>query len=193
MKRILPFFPVTALCAILAVVMFTGCVSSKVSLSPSLAQSVQSARVDNQVAVYISTMYQNQVHTQNVPGPGMVDVELGHALMTCTRQALKPFFGVVMILGPAETTSLPYRIEVRTDRFRVQDDLGADVTIFCKVTKEGKTLLEESFEGHGAGASDPGFKKLDSARAEIKRSSEEAFQDAFTKLQKEFHKKVASS
>ena len=95
-----------------------------------------------------------------------------------------------MVLGPGETSSLPYRIDIRNERFYIEDDLGANVTIWCKVMREGEVLLDQGFDGRGPGSGDPGFKQLGSAREEVQRAGETAFQDAFTKMQKTFAEKV---
>lgn len=182
--------PAILLGAVLLAGIAAGCASA-IRLSPSIPQAVPTTRLDDQVAVYISPFFQRQVHTQTLDGPGTVDIEIGPALVSGARQSLQAFFNTVMILGPGETSSLPYRIDIRNDRFRFEDDFGANVTIWCKVTHQGKVLLEESFDGHGPGSTEPGFRRLESAREEIRRAGEAAFRDAYTKLQKAFFEKAA--
>ncbi|MCE5271544.1 hypothetical protein LLH00_09710 [bacterium] len=169
-----------------------GCSSvGRVSLNPTVNLAVAPTSLADQAAVYIPSLQQKQVYSQTISGLGSFDVELGPSLIRCTQESFQLFFSQVLMLGPSETTSLPWRIDLRTDHFRITENLGADLQIWCKVVHSGKIVLDQGFTGHADGP-DQQFRQLDSARKVIQQSAESAFQQAFVELQKALREKTAA-
>lgn len=170
-----------------------GCAAGgRVSLNPTVNLAVAPVSLAEQAAVYIPTLHQKLVHSQTLGPLGTIDVLLGPALAKCARESFQLFFGQVLMLGPSETTGLPWRIDLRTDRFRVTDNLGVELVVWCKVMNAGKIVLEQSFEGRAEGPAQE-YRKIDSARLVIQKSAEDAFQQAFTSLQKTLREKTAGN
>ena len=169
-----------------------GCSSvGRVSLNPTVNLAVAPATLADQAAVYIPTLQQKLMHSQTLDVIGRVEVELGPAFSKCAQESFQLFFSQVMMLGPSETTSLPWRIDLRTDSFRINPDLGADLQIWCKVMHSGKIVLDQAFKGHVDGPAQE-FRQLGTARKVIQQSSESAFQQAFVELQKTLREKTAA-
>jgi len=185
-----------AACSILLtafILLSGGCApGGRVSLNPTVNLAVAPTNLAEQAAVYIPTLHQKLVHSQTLGSLGTIDVLLGPALTKCARESFQLFFGQVLMLGPSETTGLPWRIDLRTDRFRVTDNLGVELVVWCKIMNGGKIVLEQSFEGRAEGPAQE-YRKIDSAKLVIQKSAEDAFQQAFTSLQKTFREKTAGN
>jgi hypothetical protein len=170
-----------------------GCApGGRVNLNPTVNLAVAPSSLAEQAAVYIPTLHQKLVHSQTLGSLGTIDVVLGPALIKCARESFQLFFGQVLMLGPSETTGLTWRIDLRTDRFHVTGNLGVELVVWCKVMNAGKIVLEQSFEGRAEGPAQE-YRKIDSARQVIQKSADEAFQQAFTSLQKTLREKTAGN
>ena len=193
MPRMVHRFAASAIQLAVLSLLLGGCAAGgRVSLNPTVNLAVAPSSLDDQVAVYIPPLHQKQVHSQLLGSLGNIDVELGPALIRCARESFQLFFDQALMLGPSETSGLPWRVDLRTDRFRITDNLGADITIWCKVVNSGKIVLEQSFEGRAEGPAQE-YRKIDSAKLVIQKSAEDAFQQAFTSLQKTFREKTAGN
>jgi hypothetical protein len=157
--------------------------ASPLFIKPSIPSKSSLGGVADELAIFISPIYQRQVFTRTTSSGGDIEIQIGQPFIDMSREALSPLFKRVLVLGNGESSPCPYHAEMRMDRFEVNEQMEAQLTIWCKLTLRGKTLLEANFAGNGIRTDGGGFLKASRMREEAAKSSEAAFREAFLKLQ----------
>ncbi len=168
---------------------FTSCART-VYIQPHVAPIALIKPVGDEAGIYISPADLKKIHTQSSFFGGNIRVPLGTALKNASQEAFAPFFKRIFYVGTNDPTVSPYIIEVGMSSFNVTGGLDTRLGITCKVSNNGKTIFSGDFEGRGSGTAAAGFLSEALAREQIVKSAEEAFENAFIKVQQSFKDEI---
>ncbi len=147
--------------------------------------------VGDEAGVYISPLDLSSIHTHSSFFGGNIRVPLGTPLKDCAQEAFAPFFKRVFFIGIKDFTAAQYIIEVSLANYEVTGGLDTHLTIMCSISTSGRKIFAGDFIGDGSGTAAAGLLGAALAREQIRKSTEEAFVDAFSKAQTKFNESLS--
>ena len=116
-----------------------------------------------------------------------VTIPLGTPLKEIAIETFAPFYRKVIYVGRKDYEVTPHIVEISMFDFDVTSGLDTHLAIKCVVTTKDKIIFSDVFKGSGSGTAATGL--LDDKRhaeEQIRKSAEEAFAEAFEKMQVAF-------
>jgi hypothetical protein len=162
-----------------------SCASNTIFVQPHISSISVTKIIGDDAGVYISPLDSLRSYTKKSFFGGNIIIPLGASLRICAQEAFAPYFKRVFFIGSKDYRSAQYIIEVSIVSYEVTGGLDTHLNIKCSITSSEKIIFSGYFAGNGSGSA--GFGSLGPggilARDEIRKSTEEAFIDAFRKAQ----------
>ncbi|MFC1562634.1 hypothetical protein ACFL4Z_01125 [candidate division KSB1 bacterium] len=165
--------------------------SHTIHIQPHVSPVSAKKIVGDEAGVYISPLDLSGIHTDNLFFGGYIRVPLGTPLKDCAQEAFAPFFRRVFLIGTKDFKAAQYIIEVSLANYEVTGGLDTHLTIMCSISTSERKIFAGDFIGDGSGTAAAGLLGESLGREQIRKSTEEAFVDAFRKAQTKFNESLS--
>jgi len=162
--------------------LFVTCAST-ILTQPHIPPMATVTIIDEDAGIYIIPADLTMDYSKNSLLSGNIRMPLGTTLRDLSYETFSSFFSRVFYIGNKLNPGAPFIIEIGLGTFEVTFGLDTHLTIICTVTENDIPIFANNFEGSGSGTAAARLLGENMAREQIRKSAEEAFIDAFKKIQ----------
>ena len=162
--------------------LFVTCAST-ILTQPHIPPMATITIIDADAGIYIIPADLTKEYSKNSLLSGKIRMPLGTPLRDLSQETFSSFFSRVFYIGNKLNPRTPFIIEIGLGTFEVTFGLDTHLTIICTVTENEIPIFARKFEGSGSGTAWARLLGEKLAGEQIRKSAEEAFKDAFKKIQ----------
>lgn len=160
-----------------------ACSARTVYIQPHVSPIATAKIIGDEAGIYISPLDLSKTYIKDSTFGGKIRMPLGSPLKECAQEAFSPFFKRVYFVGSKSFSDSSYIIEVGLTNYELTEGLDTHLTLSCTISTSEKIVFSGDFSGDGIGSAGKSFFNEDWAREEMRKSTEEAFIQAFKKAQ----------